>query len=358
MKAKRHDSGFALLMIIILLAIGATVSLSYVGASSLRMVGSVNMTQFVRCRYLAEAGVEHAAGMLLESGDAGMDGTVYGPYTLDDSGDTYEYWGVPTGNPGEYLLSGRGHTGDLVKEVSGVLLMQSGGRGDITDYGPLAYWEMEETSGTICNDTMGNYNGQYKNGVDLAVGGAFPDETVAGNYDGNNDYVDVGTGMEISGDELTVIAWVQGDSSGGSEDTIACQSAGVGNGQELWSLSTKSGNRNPTFRIRAGSGSKQLKAGFSMADGQWYFVAAVYDGSYMRIYVDGEEVDNRTNSGNLQTDEDAEVWLGAQPVQQVRSPWEGDIDDDAVFSKALTAEEIRELYEGTSGGVEWRAWND
>lgn len=359
MRSRRQQTGAALLLVMVLLAIGMAAGISYVGAAALRMTGSANMTKFTRCQYVAEAGLEHASLILAESGGEAFDGQVYGPYTLDDSGATYQFWGAPTGTPGEYLITGRGDTGEMVREVSAVVSFGNRFKEGVLDHGPVAYWEMEEDSGTVCADTVGDWDGEYRNGVSLGNAGAFSTDTLSGDFDGNNDFVDVGTGMEISGDELTIIAWIKGASSGSSEDVIVCQSPGGSASKRLWSLSTKSSGRNPTFRIKTSSGSKQLKDGnTNLQNGTWYFLAATYDGSAMRIYVDGEEVKNASKSGDLETDTDAEVWVGSEPTTQGADPWEGGLDEVAVYDKVLSAEEIAELYDMKTPSTEWRRWND
>jgi hypothetical protein len=360
MRSRRQQSGAALLLVMILLAVGMAAGISYVGAASLRMNGSANMTKAARCRYLAEAGLEHAALVLAESGGDSFDGQLYGPYLLDDSGITYEFWGSTTGNAGEYLITSRGNTGELVREVSAVVSFRNRYRDGVLAHSPEAYWELAETEGVACTDTIEDWGGTYRNGVALEGDSALSGGTPSCTFDGSNDYVDVGTGMEISGDELTILAWIRGASSGSGEDAIICQSPGGSSASNrLWSLSTKNSGRYPTFRVKTSSGSTQLKVSdVSLQNGQWYFIAAVYDGSKMIIYIDGEEVDSRSKSGDLETDTDGEVWLGSVPTSQGSYPWQGDLDEVAVFDKALSADEISDLYDKRMPTTEWCRWND
>ena len=359
MRTKRKQTGAALLLVMVLLAIGMAAGISYVGAASLRMTGSANMTKYARCRYIAETGLEHASLVLAETGGASFDGQIYGPYLLDDSGATYEFWGSPTSNPNEFLVTGRGNTGDMVREVSAIVSFGNRFKETVLGHGPEGYWELDETEGVVCADAAGDWSGTYRNGVTLGGDSAMTGCPASAVFDGSNDYVDAGLGLEISGDELTIIAWVLGASTGSGEDTILCQSPGGSASKRLWSLTTKSTGRNPTFRVKTSSGSTQLKADdVSLQNGQWYFIAGVYDGSKMKIYIDGVEVDSRTKSGDLVTDAAAEVWLGSEPTSQGSDPWQGGLDEVAVFDKALSAEDIAELYEKRTSNAEWHRWND
>lgn len=91
----------------------------------------------------------------------------------------------------------------------------------------------------------------------------------------------------------------------------------------------------------------------SYVAGEWVFVAATYDGSTCKIYVNGVDVTTVASdlaSGNLRNST-ARVMIGAESlftagsiVPQTGSYFSGAIDEAKIHDRALTADEIMLLY--------------
>ncbi|HKW30231.1 MAG TPA: LamG-like jellyroll fold domain-containing protein, partial [Verrucomicrobiae bacterium] len=102
---------------------------------------------------------------------------------------------------------------------------------------PIAYWPLNETSGTVAHDLVGNYNGTYIGGCTLAQSG--PTNSIFGSpsrsvlFDGTSGYVDIPEGpFNITGG-ITTVAWVNALSVPGF--------AGVfGHGDASWRMSVTS----------------------------------------------------------------------------------------------------------------------
>ncbi|MCX6257462.1 MAG: FG-GAP-like repeat-containing protein [Bacteroidia bacterium] len=85
-------------------------------------------------------------------------------------------------------------------------------------------------------------------------------------------------------------------------------------------------------------GSNQLHTTQSYIDGNWHHVVAVFDGYYQYLYVDGA-LDNYQPT--------SPEWGNSAPVRfgvANCSYYRGGIDDIAIFSRALSAQEISEFY--------------
>jgi len=80
---------------------------------------------------------------------------------------------------------------------------------------------------------------------------------------------------------------------------------------------------------------------------RWYQVALVYDGSQMKLYQDGVLVNSSSFTGKVAKDPTADVYIGLNPPNKTGGNaygvWHGYIDDVAIFNRALTEEEIREI---------------
>ncbi len=148
--------------------------------------------------------------------------------------------------------------------------------------GPIAQWNFEEGSGTTLNDTSGNgFNGTLTNGPAWSRGkyGKGLD------FDGSNDYVTVADYANLSSTTKTLEAWVKMDSLG-TDDLL------VGKGAEEWF----------GYNANAAIGCAASKFGFAIfngtawacasstttpATGVWYHLTGTYDGTNIRLYING-----------------------------------------------------------------------
>jgi hypothetical protein len=74
-----------------------------------------------------------------------------------------------------------------------------------------------------------------------------------------------------------------------------------------------------------------------VADNQWHHVAGTYDGSFLRIYVDGHLENSVARTGTISTGA-ADVLIGYRPSPTGFFP--GLIDEVAMYNRALSASEI------------------
>ena len=92
----------------------------------------------------------------------------------------------------------------------------------------------------------------------------------------------------------------------------------------------------------------------SFRDGKWHLVAAVYDGSAMRFYFDGREIATEAVSGPIGTSGSRPAYIGSWDGRNEFFP--GGIDDVRIYSRALSADQVKALTEGNkveSGLVGW-----
>ena len=112
------------------------------------------------------------------------------------------------------------------------------------------------------------------------------------------------------------------------------------------------------FRVD-GSGTYNLVAmipGSTVEDGNWHFVAAVYDPELstdtLKVYLDGATVTSSASRGATAATtvvSPAACWLGTFNYGGVTQPngTDGDLDDVAYYSGALTEQQIGQLLAGT-----------
>jgi len=110
-----------------------------------------------------------------------------------------------------------------------------------------------------------------------------------------------------------------------------------------WYLSVNSGD-NAAFGIITSDGRVDLAGTTTISAGSWYFIAGVYDGTQMSVYVNGVLDETANQSGTLG---DTSINLKIGLLGAAGEYFHGIIDEPMVFSRALTAEELKRIYEAT-----------
>ena len=96
-----------------------------------------------------------------------------------------------------------------------------------------------------------------------------------------------------------------------------------------------------------------LNGTIAVNDGEWHHVVGVYDGSYMRIYVDGKQDTSLAWTVDPVYENTTYRRMGCFTASgSITSYYEGVLDDVAIFHRALTATEIMSLKNNTERIVE------
>ncbi len=207
---------------------------------------------------------------------------------------------------------------------------------------PRWHWPMNEGSGlTVSNVTKTGNDGKLENGPKW-----LDDATLS--LDGIDDYVDVGN-LIVSGRALTIAAWFKvADLQGcaARECRIISKAKGVRSQEHIFmvSLIERNGSARLRFRLKTdGMTSTLVSFSGGIPANEWTHVAAVYDGSTMRIYSDGIEVGRMAKSGDVTNDAGAGCWIGGNPPGPTDRPWNGQIKDVRIYERSLPANEIQGL---------------
>lgn len=206
--------------------------------------------------------------------------------------------------------------------------------------GTIGYWKFDETSGTSTYDFAASSNGTWSGGVTATttckVAGCY-------SFNGSSGYVDVGTGFSDSNEGAgSVAAWVyRRGNSGGVFD----RSSGSGWPDERMVLYFRSDAA--TWGWSLGNGTNYQTVAWAISTfpaNQWNHLVWTWNGSNVSVYLNGQ-LFNST----------AQTVVPDVTGQKTRIGWteglasqyfDGKIDDLRVYSRALTATEITDLYEG------------
>jgi hypothetical protein len=161
-------------------------------------------------------------------------------------------------------------------------------------------------------------------------------------FDGTGDEVDFssstfGTGLS----NFSVSAWAKFDGS----SVYECIASVDGVGGRVWQLFQWSSNRGLAFQLfnNSGTGAVTPVNSFINASNTWYHVVGTYDGSNIRLYVNGNLEATVAQTGTVRASTAENLKIGSNGYNE---DLEGNISNVSLYNKALTQAEIIRLYNG------------
>lgn len=223
-----------------------------------------------------------------------------------------------------------------------------------TDY--VAYWTMDDAqvSGATLLDVSGNDHTATM--INTPTTGVDGQKAEAVQFNGTNQYATVVDHADLKPTaEVTVSAWVYSDNLV-DEDLIF---------QSYSALTNRSGVRlhlKPTgevnFTIAKNTGSvldtdfKNATSSSQIKDGRKHLVAVTFDGSEMKVYVDGSLESVVPFSATIGYEATNYVRIGSHSTTGVELwHFNGTIDDIKLFTRAISAEEVRAMFLEDGGFV-------
>lgn len=214
----------------------------------------------------------------------------------------------------------------------------------------LGVWHLAEETGTTAHDASGHlHDGSYQGDPPLGQQGGFGDLAVS--FDGENDYVGLGN-LDIfpvaEEEGITIEVFAESDAAG-ADRVLVAKSDGDGVDDHWWSLSLQENGTRLHFRLKLDGTTLQLPAESSDMSGRtWFYAAATYDGSAMRLYVDGQPDGSLPAQGAVDTDPGKEVRIGAG-LPDISGPWRGRIGEVRLSALARPAAWIRARFLSMNG---------
>jgi hypothetical protein len=204
----------------------------------------------------------------------------------------------------------------------------------------IARYSFDDISGNTVPDSSGNkIDGTFTGDARVV------DDPVRGKVlqlDGNGDWVDCGNDMLFGMTKaMTISGWIK--MSGPVEHWRTIIAKGTSwKLKGLYDALKFVCGVNVPGDIGVDSGVLGKKA---INDGRWHHVAGVYDGRMATLYIDGQRDVWARTSGRIAANS-FNVWIGSDSQRKERV-WNGLIDDVRIYSYALTAAEVKGLYEGS-----------
>ncbi len=206
----------------------------------------------------------------------------------------------------------------------------------------VAWYKFDQTSGTSADDSTGNGKTATLNGGATWVAGQ------AGNavdLDGLNDYVDIPAGIFENVEDFTIAVWVKLDAAATWSRIF---DFGAGAGANMF-LTPRSGSGSLRFAIttNGAAGEQQINSARGLEVDTWTHLAVTLSGNVGILYVDRSEV-ARNSSMTLKPSSLGFTTHNYIGKSQYADPYlNGQVDDFRIYSRALSPEEISDLYSGS-----------
>jgi len=210
--------------------------------------------------------------------------------------------------------------------------------------GLVGHWKFNEGSGTTTYD-YSNYgnDGTLYDGNTTNEDGNTPPQWVDGKYgkalyfDGVDDHVETPI-LQIT-DKFTISAWVYFISDQRGWGGVICNLNGKSNLNRLLLKSN-------SIQLQLSINGSTITHTVSVSDlrNAWHHYAVTYNGSVVKIFFDGKEVYNATQTGTLDSGT-VNTTIGWGSVFSTYYHLKGIIDEVRIYNRALSEKEIEYLYQ-------------
>jgi len=216
----------------------------------------------------------------------------------------------------------------------------------VTGHTPVAYWRLDELTGTSARDRMGVSSGALQGGITRGQSGALVNGNAAMVFDGiDGTRVAVPNTTALSalngGGALTLETWM-------NPATVTMPShyrlfyTFPGDGRNYVGLNNWDGTPRLIVSLMINGTQRTFTAGPIITAGTWYHVVVTYDGATLVLYVNSVAVGQLAASGpvNLGT---AGLLLGGY-LSTGGYGFNGTLDEPAIYGQALTAAQVATHY--------------
>ena len=228
-----------------------------------------------------------------------------------------------------------------------VLLILLPALADAASPGPVGWWKLDETTGTVAADSVAGNDGVLT-GEPVWIAGQIDG---ALEFDGTDDFVTLPIGSLIStlGD-TTITTWANFSNAGGAWQRIFDFGSGSGASPYMF-LTPRIGTAGAMrFAIRTATVGEQIMDASATLPSGWHHVAVVMDGTSesMTLYQDGAIVaGGPTILLPRDMGETTQNWLGKS--QWPDALYMGSLDDFRIYDRALSQDEVMNAMQGGLG---------
>lgn len=212
----------------------------------------------------------------------------------------------------------------------------------------VAWWRLDEATGTALVDSTGNGHGATLVGTST-LGATGPSairfsDPGAITFSGTGNYASAsGTGFPATNQAISVSVWFKLAASPSATGELVNV---AGSGAQQYRISIKPATNGGQIEVDKNSAVLATAASMGFVNGTWYHLATTYNGSTDLIYLNGSQV----GSGSVLHDSAAAVTVFLAARNSTTELFAGTLDDIRIFDVALTADQVTGLAAGGPAG--------
>jgi hypothetical protein len=215
--------------------------------------------------------------------------------------------------------------------------------------GLVGWWPLHENSGDAARDLSGNGNhGSLNGGVTQGVAGK--GGLTAYSFDGSDGYVSLPSSV-ADGSEFSVSVWIRPTAQTSNGVIVGLQ-----DGRAVRTYLTDNSTTVETLFYDSNGSNYYATASDSVSLYEWYHVMFSWNGSKLRIYVDGTLKDSVSISSQDSFNEGNSI--GRNDFGGGKHYIPANISGVRVYDRALLPQEIQTLYEWGGGDYTDRSYHD
>jgi len=166
-------------------------------------------------------------------------------------------------------------------------------------------------------------------------------------FDGSSEFIEIAQASDLEPSNVTVSIWFKGSTQAANNTYLVSKVAN--SGFQGYALYTGGSTDKLVFFIYNGSTWVLTPVAGSVMDNNWHHAAATFDGTNLKLYVDGSLYSQTTSSSGI-TYNAGSLIIGAQ-TSSGNLNFNGKLDHVAIFDYALSASQITSLYGNSTDGV-------
>lgn len=249
----------------------------------------------------------------------------------------------------------------IISEKTGSEMCSFSGSGEINSSGLVGWWTLDDENSIIEDKSGNNNHGTLYGNTRLLLDfddGTSNDKTAYQNngtvngatyttsdcisggcyqFDGIDDVINIQDNISLEPtNEFSISVWIK------TSDLNAIDSGIIGKSQNNagnaeYALTYHNYSTNYYIYSYVGDGSNNIRTDY-FPDDKWHQIITSYDKNNFRIYLDGELKDNKSLDINIS------FTNSLLRIGDMTTFFNGSIDEVAIYSKALSDSEVKELY--------------
>jgi len=150
-------------------------------------------------------------------------------------------------------------------------------------------------------------------------------------FDGNNDYVDIGSPASLNLSTITISAWIKTTNDG---SIVSSDDQSLGR-RFIFQILISGELR--FYYWNTSSAVKNIVSTTTLNDGNWHHVMAINNGTDLKLYINGTLDNSSLDGGNIKPYPSTPIHIGDRSYVTSRIPFNGSIDEVAIWSSDQSA---------------------